>query len=64
MQRMPQSNLDGAAFCEAAKISGLSLIAIESLAQAGQLVAEREGQRVKFKARTSFKLIAAIRVAE
>ena len=49
MKQMPESDLECIAVHEAAKVSGLSRTAVESLAQAGQLVSEREGHTVFFK---------------
>ena len=49
MKQVPESNLDSLAVNQAAKVSGLSHTAIESLAQAGQLVSEREGHTVFFR---------------
>ena len=50
MEHSLGARLDIAALREAAQITGLSPVAIESLAQAGQLVAERKGRSVIFKA--------------
>ncbi len=49
MKQVPESDLDCIAVHDAAKVSGLSRTAIESLAEAGQLVSEREGHTVFFR---------------
>ena len=49
MKQVRNSNSTTAAVYEGARVSGLSPTAIESLAEAGQLVAQREGGTVFFR---------------
>ena len=49
MKQVWKSNPTTAAVHEGARVSGLSPTAIESLAEAGQLVAERVGRTVFFR---------------
>ena len=49
MKQVTEGTYDTAAVYEAARVSGLSPAAIGSLAEAGQLMAEREGRTVFFR---------------